>query len=167
MYPYGRGGAEDEKRRVTLSLSKYVKHLLYYYDHRFESNHSFIFVTFNILQRRIACFKARLLVSRPFFTEDSAQINQVTSTEMKEALQQISSNSFQAEGSVRVKSLIKQIRTVAGDVPGSNQGRAVMRIELHSMIFYAGIPNIFLTINPADLHHPLAMYFAGVNLDLE
>jgi hypothetical protein len=86
---------------------------------------------------------------------------------MKEALQQISSNSFQAEGSVRVKSLIKQIRTVAGDVPGSNQGRAVMRIELHSMIFYAGIPNIFLTINPADLHHPLAMYFAGVNLDLE
>ena len=48
---------------------------------------------------------------------------------------------------------------------GSNQSRAKCRMELHAQIFSSDLPSIFITINPCDLHHPLAMKFAGVDLD--
>ncbi|CAF4315373.1 unnamed protein product, partial [Rotaria magnacalcarata] len=63
--------------------------------------------------------------------------------------------------------LLKQLKTISGSVMGSNQSRANYRVELHAQIFFAGLPNIFITINPCDLHHPLAMKFAGVDLDID
>ena len=50
---------------------------------------------------------------------------------------------------------------------GSNQARVKCRVELHAQIFSAGLPYILITINPCDLHHPLAMKFAGVDLDID
>ncbi|CAF3368495.1 unnamed protein product [Rotaria sp. Silwood2] len=50
---------------------------------------------------------------------------------------------------------------------GSNKSRANYRVELHSQIFFSSLPNIFITINPCDLHHPLAMKFAGVDLNID
>ena len=61
----------------------------------------------------------------------------------------------------------EQVKTVAGTVMESNQSRAKYRVELHAQIFSAGLPSIFITINPCDLHHPLAMKFAGVDLDID
>ncbi|CAF4931494.1 unnamed protein product [Rotaria socialis] len=44
---------------------------------------------------------------------------------------------------------------------GSAYSRAALRIRIHAL------PSIFLTLNPADIHSPVALYFAGVNLDLD
>ncbi|CAF1691903.1 unnamed protein product, partial [Adineta ricciae] len=38
---------------------------------------------------------------------------------------------------------------------------------IHALIFYQGLPRIFLTLNPADIHSPVALFFAGVKLDLD
>ena len=42
-----------------------------------------------------------------------------------------------------------------------------MRTQIHALIFNQGLPSIFLTLNPADIHSPVALYFAGVKLDLD
>ncbi|CAM4981323.1 unnamed protein product, partial [Rotaria socialis] len=93
LFPYGIGGVEDEHRLVCVSYAKHIRHFLSYHDHRFEMNTSFIFVTFNILLRRNACAKSRILVSRPFFSSQASEINQLTAEEVKIALDQIESNS--------------------------------------------------------------------------
>ncbi|CAF4491259.1 unnamed protein product [Rotaria socialis] len=50
---------------------------------------------------------------------------------------------------------------------GSAYSRAALRIRIHALIFNQGLPSIFLTLDPADIHSPVALYFAGVNLDLD
>ncbi|CAF3769591.1 unnamed protein product [Rotaria sordida] len=167
LFPYGMGGVEDERRLVRVPYGKHIRYFLSYHDHRFEMNTSFIFVTFNILQRRTACAKARILVSRPYFSSQSTEINQLTAAEVKIALNQIESNTFTYNSNPRLSALLKQLKTVSGSVMGSNQSRANCRVQLHSQIFFSGLPNIFITINPCDLHHPLAMKFAGVDLDID
>ncbi|CAF1466427.1 unnamed protein product [Adineta steineri] len=37
----------------------------------------------------------------------------------------------------------------------------------HNEEYTFNLPNIFLTLNPADIHSPVALYFAGVKLDLD
>ena len=130
-------------------------------------HYSFIFVNFNILQRRAACAKARLLICRPFFAATAMEINQITAAEMKTALREMESNQPNMQRNHRISLLLQQIKTVAGGVMGSNQSRANCRVQLHAQIFAFGLPNIFITINPCDLHHPLAMKFAGVDLDID
>ncbi|CAF3469515.1 unnamed protein product, partial [Rotaria sp. Silwood2] len=167
LFPFGVGGVENERRPVRVSYAKHIRYFLSYHDHRFEMNASFIFVTFNILQRRTACTKSRLLVSRPYFSSQANEINQLTAKEVKIALDQIESNSNIYTLNPRLSLLLKQLKTVSGSVMGSNQSRSNYRVELHSQIFFSGLPNIFITINPCDLHHPLAMKFAGVDLDID
>ncbi|CAF4480821.1 unnamed protein product [Rotaria sp. Silwood2] len=167
LFPYGMGGVENECRQVRVTYAKHIRYFLSYHDYRFEMNTSFMFVTFNILQRRTACAKARILVSRPYFTSQSIEINQLTSAEIKIALSQIESNSYNNQSNPRLATLIKQLKTVSGSVMESNQSRSNYRIELHSQIFFSGLPNIFITINPCDLHHPLEMKFAGVDLNID
>ena len=95
------------------------------------------------------------------------EINQITAEEVKTVLSQIGSNAFSSHANPRISTLLKQVKTVAGTVMGSNQSRAECRVELHAQIFSSGLPSIFITINPCDLHHPLAMKFAGVDLDID
>ena len=155
------GGVENNKRSVPVSYSKHMRYFLSYHDRRFEMNSSFIFVNFNILQRRTACSKARILVTQPYFTSQAMEINQITAAEVKTVLNQIESNASSFNTNPRISALLKQVKTVAGTVMGSNQSRAKCRVELHSQIFSSGLPSIFITINPCDLHHPLAMKICG------
>jgi hypothetical protein len=41
-----------------------------------------------------------------------------------------------------------------------------MLAELKSSMVYYGCPVIFLTINPADLHSPISLFYAGQNIDV-
>ncbi|CAF5076995.1 unnamed protein product, partial [Rotaria sp. Silwood1] len=50
---------------------------------------------------------------------------------------------------------------------GSTYSRTALRTRIHALIFNQGLPSIFLTINPADIHSPVALYFAGVQLNLD
>ncbi|CAF2187869.1 unnamed protein product [Rotaria magnacalcarata] len=161
LFPYGMGGVENQYQQVRVTYAKHLRYFLSYHAYRFEMNTAFIFITFNILQRRTACAKVRILVSRPYFTSQSGEINQLTSAEIKLALNQIESSSYDYQSNPRLATLIKQLKTVSGSVMRSNQSRSNYRVELHSQIFFSGLPNIFITINPCDLHHPLAMKFAA------
>ena len=50
---------------------------------------------------------------------------------------------------------------------GSAYSQTALRTRIHALIYNQGLPSIFLTINPAGIHSPLALYFAGVQLDLD
>ena len=41
-----------------------------------------------------------------------------------------------------------------------------MLVELKSSMVYYGCPVIFLTINPADLHSPISLFYSGETIDV-
>ena len=56
LFPYGCGSIEDGSRPVKIDFREHLRYLLSFGDRRFEEHYSFIFVVFNILQRRTAGF---------------------------------------------------------------------------------------------------------------
>ncbi|CAF4428723.1 unnamed protein product, partial [Adineta steineri] len=67
----------------------------------------------------------------------------------------------------RINTLFKNIRCIGGHVMGSVQKRSSLRTLTHGLTFNHGLFSIFLTINPADIHHPLTMHFAAIYFDID
>ncbi|CAF1614641.1 unnamed protein product [Rotaria sp. Silwood1] len=167
LFPYGLGGLEDLLRPVKVSMKDHVRYLLNYDDKRFEKHHSFMFIVFNMIQRREACLQARLLSSKPFFANEAQVIGTVTSDEVQKVLTQAIEGNYSTSDNSRVNTLLKNIKSIGGHVMGSVHKRSSLRTLIHALIFNQGLFSIFLTINPADVHHPLAMFFAGIDFDLD
>ncbi|CAF1357094.1 unnamed protein product, partial [Adineta steineri] len=167
LFPYGCGALEDFSRPVKIDLREHLRYLLSFGDRRFEEHYSFIFVVFNILQRRTACFHAHLMTTRPEFQKSAQLLESLTSADIATALMNISKGVHSHVVDQRISTLMKHIKAVGGHVMGSAHSRSTLRTKIHSLCFYIGLPSIFLTINLADIHSPVALYFAGVNLDLD
>jgi hypothetical protein len=168
LFPYGTGAFEDSSRPVKISFKKQIQYLLSYHDRRFEEHHSFIFIVFNMLQRREACLHARLMTSKPFFSKTADQIVSLNADDIKQVLNDFEKNKIGASSrNPQVNALLSQVKAVGGKVMGSVHSRSALRNQIHGLIFNQGLPSIFLTINPADINSRVALYFAGVNLDLD
>ena len=94
-----------------------------------------------MLQRREACLHARLMTSKPFFSKTT---NDIVSLDAKD-----------------IKQLPSNFEKNKTNLQSHNP-------HVHALIFNQnqGLPSIFLTINPTDINSRVALYFAGVNLDL-
>ena len=168
LFPYGTGAFEDSSRPVKISFKKQIQYLLSYHDRRFEEHHSFIFIVFNMLQRREACLHARLMTSKPFFSKTADQIVSLNADDIKQVLNDFEKKKIGASSrNPQVNALLSQVKAVGGKVMGSVHSRSALRNQIHGLIFNQGLPSIFLTINPADINSRVALYFAGVNLDLD
>ncbi|CAF3982015.1 unnamed protein product [Rotaria sp. Silwood1] len=168
LFPYGTGTFEDASRPVKISFKKQIQYLLSYHDRRFEEHHSFIFIVFNMLQRREACLHARLMTSKPFFSKTADQIVSLNADDIKQVLNDFEKKKLSASSrNPQVNALLRQVKAIGGKVMGSAHSRSALRNQIHGLIFNQGLPSIFLTINPADINSRVALYFAGVNLDLD
>ncbi|CAF1325294.1 unnamed protein product [Adineta steineri] len=167
LFCYGLGPPEDQTRPLTINLREHIRYLLSYNDRRFETNHSFIFVVFNLLQRRDACFHAQLIATKPYFRSSAQEIHSLNTSDIEAALKNISTGTYNKGSNKALGKLVNHIKTIGGRVMGSAYSRTSLRTHLHAMIFNQSLPNIFLTLNPADIHSPVALYFAGVKLDLD
>jgi hypothetical protein len=58
-------------------------------------------------------------------------------------------------------SLLNDIDAVAGKVYGSITSKKHMRHEIWSLIARLGSPTWFITFAPADVNHPICLYFAN------
>ncbi|CAF3938185.1 unnamed protein product [Rotaria sp. Silwood1] len=83
------------------------------------------------------------------------------------ALDNISKKTYSLESNSALNKLLHHIKTIGGRIMGSAYSRTALRTRIHALIYNQGLPSILLTLNPADIHSPLALYFAGVKLDLD
>jgi hypothetical protein len=119
------------------------------------------------LQRRDACFHAQLIATKPYFQASANEIQSIKSKDIEMALDNNTKRTYNTETNSALNKLLQHIKTVGGRVMGSAYSRTALRTRIHALIFNQGLPSIFLTINPADIHSPLALYFAGVQLNLD
>ena len=167
LFPYGCGVPEASSRPTKVSLNQHIRYFLAVEDRRFEKHHSFMFVLFNMIQRRQACLNASLMASRPYFRDIAPNLQSITSHEIETALMTSIKKPLSSLPNTRINMLLQQIKTVGGHVMGSAHSRAALRTQIHALVFNQGLPSIFMTINPADIHSRIALYFAGIDLDLD
>jgi hypothetical protein len=121
---------EDSSRPAKVSLNQHIGYLLALEDRRFEKHHSFMFVLFNMIQRRQAYLNASLMASRPYFRDIAPNLQTIRSHEIEP---------LSSLPNIRINMLLQQIKTDGGSKD----------------------------INSADIHSRIALYFAGIDLDLE
>jgi hypothetical protein len=90
LFPYGEGGFEDLQRATPLSFKRQVKHFFSLSDHRFQEHYSFLFTTFNILQRRTILLQTSLKVKHSSFDSFSRQFSGISSESIYKVCEQIS-----------------------------------------------------------------------------
>ena len=66
-----------------------------------------------------------------------------------------------------VRLLRKHVHATGGRVMGSDQLRYQLRSQMWSTSIYIGPPTLWVTINPCDLHDPIAQIFAGEKIDMD
>ena len=168
LFCYGRGPPEDQSRPVQIKLREHIRYLLSYNDRRFETNYSFIFVVFNLLQRRDACFHAQLIATKSYFQTSAPEIQSLNGNDIEMTLNNISKRTYSpASSNSTSNKLLNHIKTTEDRVMGSAYSRLALRTRIHALIYNQGLPSIFLTLNSADIHSPVALYFASVKLDLD
>jgi hypothetical protein len=107
------------------------------------------------------------MASRHYFRGAATDLQALTTKEIEAALVSATKHTFSSIANPRINMLMKQIRAVGGSVMGSAYSRSALRAQIHGLIFNQGLPSIFMTINPADIHSRIALYFAGIDLDLD
>ena len=164
LFPWGFGGIERDKE-VSVEFSDHVKWCLQYRDRRFRTHETFPFVTFGILQRRQALGAAHVEMKRKKFEEDARLMSTITAAKLEEARIQEEKHQPIADPAVRL--LRSHVHAAAGKVQGTDQSRYHLRSQIWSTSISHGPPSLWLTINPSDLHDPIAQVFAGEEIDLD
>lgn len=169
LFPYGIGGFKDVRRVVPIGLENHVKHMLTLSDRRFQEHYSFMFVIFNVIQRRKLLLHTSLRVKRKNFESWARRFVDV-SVEAVQALADSSTTGRQPTASTdeerKVLELMKEVKLISANIPGSVASRLTMRNEIRATIMSLGIPSFYITVNPADVYNPIVKYLSGHDIDI-
>lgn len=94
LFPYGIGGAEDKHRTNSISFENHVKHFLSLADRRFQEHYSFLFVAFNIIQRRKMLLHTSLKVKRSRFKAWANNFKDISLDAIKRVIARSSNGSY-------------------------------------------------------------------------
>ncbi|KAJ7246450.1 hypothetical protein C8J57DRAFT_1438210 [Mycena rebaudengoi] len=140
---FEKAGGLEADNPVKLGFGEHIKWALQYHDRRFRRHETFPFVVFGILQRRQALMSARIQMCRKNFEKDAWIMATIT----KEKLQ-------------------KACEEEAQKIPISDPALDVSAAQISRPLFLRPW-NLWITINPTDIHDPIAQIFAGENIDLD
>src|SRR5258708_19871818 len=66
-----------------------------------------------------------------------------------------------------VHTLYKHLQATNARIMGTDQSRAMTHSKIWSTTVHYGPPTLWITINPSDLHDPIAQIFAGEDIDMD
>ena len=165
LFPYGLGGIGQTEHKYRLSSMMHKRHLLMYYDKRFQKDPHFPLIAFNHEQMKES-------TTAGYLTAEKRSFDNITDRLLNVNIQVLSDVTKQMTEGERVKpeteeeklcfQLINDLDHVNGHVPGSITQKKYMRNEIWSLISYFGAPSWFITFSPADNMHPISLYFADM-----
>jgi hypothetical protein len=117
------------------------------------------------MRREQVFSKVNIRTSRKSWSNTQKLLQSLTPDELNEAAKQ--ENNYIPIASPAVKELLKLLGQVGMGTSGSADKRSYLLTELKSSLVYWGCPVIYLTINLADRHCPLTLYYSGAKIDIE
>ncbi|THU97063.1 hypothetical protein K435DRAFT_608416, partial [Dendrothele bispora CBS 962.96] len=170
LFPLGIGGFEDKRRKVPVSFERHAKHFFCLRDRKFRYHYYFIFVVFNILQRRKAHLNVHLTASSKKFSSVAQSFSSLTAADLnslsKRLKEEKSTSPLNAKEKLGYR-LLKEVNTVAAKIPGSQAMKVHTRNEIRSFFGYFGLPQLYFTFNPSAVHSPIFQVMYGdTSIDL-
>ncbi|KIL55393.1 hypothetical protein M378DRAFT_188670 [Amanita muscaria Koide BX008] len=162
LFPYGTGGVESQ---AALGFIEHIRYCLLFHDRRFRTHHSFPFVMFGLYQKRQALAAARIQVMRRDFDQVRSNILQVTREDLTKAASEREKG--MPISNKNVQKLLDSAKLTAGRIVGTDQSRAALRSKIWSTAVFLGPPSIWMTINPADIHDPIAQLLCGEEINID
>src|SRR5947199_10735804 len=127
--------------------------MIFFY-RRFQAHVDFVILSFGILRRENVLSKVNLHKNRSSWIKTKTLLQSLTPQDLEEASQQQQKHEMITNSAVR--DLLKYISRIGFSAAGSDEKRSYMLVELKSSMVYWGCPIIYITLNPGDLHSPLA-----------
>jgi len=163
LFPYGLGGIGNVEQQGNSSDIAYKRHLLMYHDKRFQTDPYFPLIAFNHEQIKQSTTGGYLLARKSMFEDISKRLMDVDTS----ALSHLAKRMEEGERVTPVTDdekacfqLMRDLDHVGGHVKGSVTSKKYMRNEIWSLVSFIGAPSWFITFSPADVKHPIALYFA-------
>ncbi len=66
-----------------------------------------------------------------------------------------------------IQRLYKHLRATSGQILGTDDSHAAIRSKIWSTTIKYSPPSLWITINPTDIHDPVAQVFIGENIDMD
>ena len=160
LFPYGIGGFEDRHRLVPISFENHIKHMLSLNDKCFQEHYSFMFVAFNIIQRRKLLLHTSLRVNCKNFHSWAQKFVDVSIDTIQTLAERASGGSIPTattNDERQVLDLLKEVKLISANIPGSAASHLTMRNEIRANIISLGVPSFYVTVNPADVYNPMVV----------
>jgi len=169
LFPYGLGGIGNEHGFKKVSDKARKKSLLMYHDKRFQLEPMFPLVAINHEQIKGSATGGYLLAKKSNFPTISEHLLKLNRSVMSDLLERLSSGEIVKPVSDLEKEcfqIINDLDHVAHHVQGSRTNRKYMHNEIWALTSFLGAPSWFITFSPADLNHPIALYYADQDLQI-
>jgi hypothetical protein len=164
LFPYGVGGIGTS----SISHTEHKRHLLMYHDKRFQTDINFPFVAFSHEQIKTSTTQSFLLVDQRRFTDISRRLMSVDLATLNALIERLETGEHiapETEPERLCFQLIRDVDAIAGKMHGSTTSKKFMRNEIWSLISSLGAPSWYITLSPADIQHPLCVYYAGTQTE--
>lgn len=166
LFPYGLGGIGNALCKGSFADSSHKRHLLMYYDKRFQTDMYFPMIAFNHEQIKGGTTGSLLLAKRAKFDAISNRLLNLNTNVLDDIAKRMQDGEHVKPDNEHEKAcfeLLDDIDHVGGHVLGSMTSKKYMRNEIWSLISYLGAPSWFITFSPADVAHPICLYFADTD----
>ncbi|PPQ81451.1 hypothetical protein CVT26_007746 [Gymnopilus dilepis] len=170
LFPFGYGGIGQRHMKGKISSTLHKRNLLMYHDKRFQTDVHFPIVAFNHNQMKNSITGSFLTAKRadfPNIADRLARLNPDTLINIAGRMLAGEVVKPSSESEKLCFSLLNDIDHIGGHVDGSLSTKKQRRNELWSLMASKGAPMWFLTFSPADVKHPLCIYYAGKRLDYQ
>ena len=122
-------------------------------------------IAFDILRREQSMSNVNIRTKQKAWNKTRRLLESLTAEDLREAAKQ--EQKYHKINNPAVLELLKSLGQIGSATPGSDERKSYMLTELKSSFVYHGCPVIYLTINPGDRHSPLALLYAGVQINVD
>jgi len=183
LFPWGTGKHIDDRRlqdpKTRLDLKKWIQLLLrnssrYYFlaprsaltcIRRFQGHSGFVVLCYDLLRRGHSLRKSNLITSRDTWATTGPLLRSLTDGRLEAAARQAAQHKPITDSAVT--KLLAMVNSIGSTDPGSAERKSHLLARLKAATVYFGLPQIFITLNPADTISPLALFYAGERIDVK
>src|SRR5438477_8609598 len=149
---------------ATTFIEVCVSHFFSLTIRRFQAHSAFVVSSFDISRLNHNSSKTNVLTRHRTWPAMALLLKSLPAKQLMEAASQ--AEKHQPIMDPTIQELLKGVARVGSTASGSDERKSYMLARLKSSIVHFGCPIIFLTINPHERYSPIALFYAGEEIDI-